>query len=102
MTQVYKVKVTDDGTIKFLQQGKLHRLDGPAIEYLDGHKEWWLNGKLHRLDGPAIEFIDGHTAYVIEGTHFNKASFIKATQPVKELSIQQLEDILGYKIKVIK
>ncbi len=23
---------------------ELHRLDGPAIEYSDGSKEWWLNG----------------------------------------------------------
>ena len=23
--------------------GKLHRVDGPAIEYADGTKEWWLN-----------------------------------------------------------
>ena len=25
--------------------GKFHREDGPAIEYADGYKEWWLNGK---------------------------------------------------------
>jgi hypothetical protein len=23
---------------------RLHRTDGPAIEYLAGGKEWWLNG----------------------------------------------------------
>jgi hypothetical protein len=23
--------------------GKLHREDGPAIEWTDGHKSWWLN-----------------------------------------------------------
>ena len=33
----------------------LHREDGPAIEYSDGDKSWFLNGKLHREDGPAIE-----------------------------------------------
>ena len=25
--------------------GKLHREDGPAIEYPNGHKFWYLNGK---------------------------------------------------------
>jgi len=39
-------------------KGEWHRLDGPAIEYLDGGKEWWINGKLSRVDGPAIEFSD--------------------------------------------
>jgi hypothetical protein len=33
-----------------------HRLDGPAVEYENGTKEWWVNGLLHREDGPAIEY----------------------------------------------
>ena len=32
-----------------------HRTDGPAIEWSDGDKEWWLNGMLHRLNGPAVD-----------------------------------------------
>ena len=36
-----------------------HRLDGPAVEHPNGHKEWWQNGAPHRLDGPAIEYADG-------------------------------------------
>ncbi len=27
--------------------GVLHRVDGPAIEWASGSKEWWLNGKLY-------------------------------------------------------
>ena len=38
---------------------KLHRLDGPAIEYANGYKAWYVNDRLHRLDGPAIECADG-------------------------------------------
>lgn len=26
------------------EDGKLHRLDGPAVEWNDGGKEWWING----------------------------------------------------------
>jgi hypothetical protein len=33
--------------------GGLHRLDGPAIEYPDGDESWYINDQLHRLDGPA-------------------------------------------------
>ena len=35
--------------------GKLHRTDGPAIEYASGDKHWYLDGKEHRTDGPAME-----------------------------------------------
>ena len=27
------------------QNGKLHREDGPAVEWVDGSKEWYINGK---------------------------------------------------------
>jgi len=27
------------------EYGQLHRDDGPAIEYPDGRKEWWVNGQ---------------------------------------------------------
>jgi hypothetical protein len=27
--------------------GKLHRVDGPAIEYANGDKTWWLNDKYY-------------------------------------------------------
>ena len=33
-----------------------HREDGPAIEYADGDKSWYLNGFLNRSDGPAVDF----------------------------------------------
>jgi len=31
----------------------LHRKNGPAIEFSDGKKEYYLNGELHRVEGPA-------------------------------------------------
>jgi len=45
----------------------LHRLDGPAIEYSDGDKEWYIEGKLHRLDGPADERSNGSKYWYVEG-----------------------------------
>jgi len=27
--------------------------------FKNGHKQWWLNGKIHRLDGPAVIWNDG-------------------------------------------
>ena len=36
----------DDGVVSYLKNGKLHREDGPARIYKDGHKSWWLDGKI--------------------------------------------------------
>jgi len=53
-------KIQSDGTIKWHNEaGRLHREDGPAIEWADGTKYWCLNGKYHREDGPAGEFANG-------------------------------------------
>jgi len=41
------------------QKNRLHREDGPAAEWTDGFKEWWLNGQRHRKNGPAIERPNG-------------------------------------------
>jgi len=46
-------------------RNKLHREDGPAVEYAIGIKEWWINGNLHREDGPAIEGADGSKEWFI-------------------------------------
>ena len=47
-------------------KGKLHREnDLPAIEWLNGDKEWYLNGKLHREnDLPAVEWFNGDKCMV--------------------------------------
>jgi hypothetical protein len=34
-----------NGSKLWYLNGKLHREDGPAVEWADGRKEWWLNGK---------------------------------------------------------
>ena len=61
-----QVYIDNERSIKFYQlhtmyymNDVLHREDGPAVETLNGTKEWWVNGKRHREDGPAIERSDG-------------------------------------------
>ena len=53
--------------IQKFHKGVLHCLDGPAVEHLDGTKEWWVNGERHRTDGPAIEYLDGTCMYWLNG-----------------------------------
>ena len=64
----------------WFRNGRLHREDGPAIEYTDGRKEWYLYGKMltqrqHAiavnglsLDGKEI-VIDGITYILMEKTN---------------------------------
>lgn len=37
-----------------------------------GTKRWFQNYKRHRLDGPAVEFNDGHKLWYIEGIYYPK------------------------------
>ena len=50
-----------DGIIReYKLCNKLHNVDGPAIEYLHGTREWYKHGLLHRDDDlPAVEFLNG-------------------------------------------
>ncbi len=117
----YTVRVDRDRTEWYLN-GKLHREDGPAIEYANGYKEWWVNdkrhrtdgpavewgnkawwvnGQRHRIDGPAIEFFTGNKEWWVNDKAYTEQEFIQMTQG-KELSIAEIEELLGYKIKVVK
>jgi hypothetical protein len=62
MENYNRVEKEDVGIYYYLDY-KLHRIDGPAIEYYNGTKCWYQDGKLHRLYKPAIEYSDGSTAW---------------------------------------
>ena len=49
------------------QTGNLDRKNGPAIEWSNGDKEWWVDGKRHREDGPAIVLSNGSKSWYING-----------------------------------
>ena len=49
------------------KMSKLHRVDGPAIEYTNGNKEWYFKGKLHRENGPAVERLNGDKYWSLHG-----------------------------------
>jgi len=41
----YKVKTYSNGDKYWFYKGKFHRLTGPAVEYVDGYKTYYINGK---------------------------------------------------------
>jgi hypothetical protein len=59
--------IRENGTKEWYLDGKLHRLDGPAIEHANGSKFWYFEGRLDRSDGPAVEHYDGSKYWYFEG-----------------------------------
>jgi hypothetical protein len=90
-----------DGTRQWWVDGKLHRLDGPAVEYADGSREWWVDDKLHRLDGPAYEGASGSRWWFIEGEKIAEREFLARTQPAQEITIAEIEKLIGHRVKII-
>ncbi len=81
--QEYKYKVTVDttGTIRIYKPGtdELHRLYGPAVEYLSGAAGYWIDGK-----------------------ELTEEQFKKKTAPAKEMTIAEIEALLGHSVKIVK
>ena len=84
MTDIRKSKVTVglDGSKIWFVDGKVHRIDGPAIEYLDGSKSWYVDGKLHRIDGPAIEYANGKKEWFIFGEEYEDKELYEVTSSI--------------------
>ena len=61
-------------------KGKLHREDGPALEFTDGSKTWYINGRLHRVDGPAVEYADGFKCWFINGRQYSFEDWLNKLQ----------------------
>ena len=72
--KIYKQRLTlmqhPDKT-EYRVEDLLHREDGPAVVYANGHKHWYMNGNLHRADGPAIEYADGCKSWYLNGKLHN-------------------------------
>ena len=123
--ETYKVTVDKDKTIRWYNDKvQLHRLDGPAVEWADGSKEWWVedkrhcldgpafedahgckawwvDGKRHRLDGPAFERASGYKEWWVEGKYMTEEKFIAYIKP-KPSCEGKVVEIDGVKYKLTK
>jgi hypothetical protein len=43
--QEYQVRIYENGDKFYCQDGKLHRLDGPAFIRSNGEKRYWIEGE---------------------------------------------------------
>ena len=41
----------------YWEAGRLHRIDGPAIEFMDGYEAWYRNGEMHHKLHPYLRRI---------------------------------------------
>ena len=68
----------------------------------NGTRCWYLNGKLHRENGPAVEYASGTRFWYLNGEKYTEEEFNKKTAKVKELTVAEIESLLGYPVKVVK
>jgi hypothetical protein len=64
---------------------KYHREDGPALVYPNGYKAWFINGRLHRVDGPAVEdLILNKNRFALNGIEYSKEEWFKKLTPEQQ------------------
>ena len=92
----------NNGDNEWYQNGKRHRENAPAIDYINGDKHWFLNGKRHREDGPAIEYNNGIKLWYLNNNGYTEEQFKNKVKKIKELTVKEITELLGYNIKIIK
>jgi len=91
-----------DGDKFWWLNGKRHREDGPAVEYADGDKFWWLNGKIHREDGPAVEYANGTKEWFLNDKEVTQEEHKRMTSKVIEMTMGEISKALGKQVKVVE
>ena len=84
------MKITyPNGTTRWRNsQGKIHRINGPAIHYNDGDRAWYLNGNYHRTNGPAYEKPSGTKFWYINGINYSETNYNKILKLSQKLHEQ--------------
>ena len=88
-----------DGHEEYWVDGKRHRLGGPALILPGGTVEYWVDGELHRTEGPAVVWADGTVEYWVDGKNLSKEEFDALTN--KSTCANKLVEIDGKKYKLV-
>jgi len=91
-----------DGYKGWYLNNELHREDGPAVEDKWGYKAWYFNDKLHREDGPAVEYADGDKEWRLEGREYTEEEFKKKTAKEVVLTMDEIADKFGIDVSKLK
>jgi len=104
MTPQY-IKINEYGDKTYYKNKEmtiLHREDGPAIEWVDGYKIWYLNGQLHREDGPAVEVFSGGKEWHLNGVRLTEQEFLLKTAKETVLTMDEIADKFGIDVSKLK
>jgi hypothetical protein len=104
MTPQY-IKINEDGDKTYWKNKEmtiLHREDGPAIEWVDGYKEWRINGKRHREDGPAYEGADGTKFWYLNDEKLTEREFLLKTAKEIILTMDEIAAKFGVDVSKLK
>jgi len=105
MKQEQYIRIDTDGD-KFYFKDKAmtiyHRTDGPACEWADGSKAWWVDGKRHRLDGPALEWSNGAKFWYVDGKYLTEKQFNDLSAPTLELTLEEIASKFGVDASKVK
>jgi hypothetical protein len=75
----------------------------PAMEEdTHGNKFWYLKDKLHREDGPAVEWADGDKSWYLNDKYMTEEEHKAAMNPAVEMTMEEICKVLGKNVKVIK
>jgi hypothetical protein len=91
-----------DGSKEWYLDGKLHREDGPAVEWLNVSKDWYMNGKRHREDGPAVEWANGTKEWYLNGKQLTEKRHAKRTVKEVVVSMDDIAKILDIPVEKLK
>jgi hypothetical protein len=75
--------------------GRRHRDGGPAIEWGDRSKEWFVNGKRHREDGPALVYTNGRIQWWLNGRIYTKKDWFEALNEEQKVKALYSEYFIG-------
>lgn len=78
----------DNGDKIWYKEGKRHKTDGPAVESLNGYKEWWIDGKI--FESTRLNFLIEKSLFL--GTEKGKYNlpwlrFLTEDEGIKEFPI---------------
>ena len=82
----------------------LHREDGPAVQRLDGSKEYYRNGQLHNENGPAFVSCGGFRLYKqwwLNDERLTEEEFNARMNPV-ELTLDEIAAKFGVSVDRLK
>jgi len=97
--------IDEYGTKRYYKDREMtvyHRTDGPAVEWSNGDKEWYVDGERHRLDGPAIECSNGDKGWWIDNKRLTKEQFNALSEPTLELTLEDIAAKYGVDASKIK